>query len=207
MSVLCLDQGPWPDHYATLQYRIDEGNDLLPRRIAAQLDNRIQLGCEVAAIHQTTHGATVAFRRGQEQHVVPATGVVAAVPVPALRQITLAPPLPPEQTTALETVLSAPVLKAQGVFTERFWERQGWHGNLATDLPLRVWHATEGKPGTGGILTCYLMGAPTRDMRPWPPEALLEGLRHEIEPVIGRWPCIPERVLTAWSIRGPSIRI
>jgi hypothetical protein len=31
MSVLCLDQGPWPDHYATLQYRIDGGNDLLPR--------------------------------------------------------------------------------------------------------------------------------------------------------------------------------
>jgi hypothetical protein len=23
MSVLCLDQGPWPDHYATLQYKID----------------------------------------------------------------------------------------------------------------------------------------------------------------------------------------
>jgi hypothetical protein len=58
MSVLCLDQGPWPDHYATLQYKIAGGNDLLPRRIAAQLGDRIQLGCEVVAIKQTISGAS-----------------------------------------------------------------------------------------------------------------------------------------------------
>jgi monoamine oxidase len=125
MSVLCLDQGPWPDHYASLQYKIDGGNDLLPRRLAAQLGDRIQLGCEVVAIDQTAHGAAVAFRRGQEQHVVPAINVVVAVPVPALRQIMFAPPLPPEQIAALEAVSYAPVLKVQCIFAERFWERQG----------------------------------------------------------------------------------
>jgi monoamine oxidase len=52
----------------------------------------------------------------------------------------------------------------------------------------------------GRILTCYLTGAPTRDMRLWSQEALLEGLRREIEPVIGPWPGMPERVLTTdWT--------
>jgi monoamine oxidase len=125
---------------------------------------------------------------------------VAAVPVPALRQITFTPPLPPEQTAALETVVSVPVLKVQCIFTERFWQRQGWNGNLATDLPLRVWHATEGQAGTGGILTGYLTSVPARDIRLWSPETLLEGLRRETEPASGPWPRMPERVLTTdWT--------
>jgi monoamine oxidase len=200
MSVLCLDQGPWPDHYATLQYKIDGGNDLLPRRIAAQLGDRIRLGCVVVAIDQDAHGAVVAFRRGQEHHIVPATYVVVAVPIPALRQITFAPPLPPEKIAVLETVSSAPVLKVQCIFAERFWERQGWNGNFVTDLPLRVWHATERQPGTGGILTCYLTGGATREVQRWSPETLLEMLRRQIEPVIGLWQGTPEQVMiTDWT--------
>jgi monoamine oxidase len=196
MPATCLDQGPWPEHYATLQYKIDGGNDLLPRCIAAQLGNRIQLGCEVVAINQTTQGAAVAFRRGQEHHVVHATNVVVAVPVPALRQITFAPPLPPEKTAALEAVSYAPVLKVQCTFAERFWERQGWNGNLATDLPLRVWHATERQPGMGGILTCYMTGSPTRELPQLSQEALLEVLLPELEPVIGPWQGTLRRVMT-----------
>ena len=196
MSVLCLDQGPWPEHYATLQYKIDGGNDLLPRHLAAQLDDRVRLGCEVVAINQTTQEAAVAFRRGQEQHVVQAPNVVVAVPVPALRQITFVPPLPPEKTTALAAVSYAPVLKVQCAFAERFWERQGWNGNLATDLPLRVWHATERQPGMGGILTCYMTGAPAREVQLYPPETLLKVLRREIEPVIGPWLGTLRRIMT-----------
>jgi monoamine oxidase len=200
MSVLCLDQGPWPDHYATLQYKIDGGNDLLPRRIAAQLGDRLRLGCAVVAIDQTTHGVAVAFRSGQEQHVVPATNVVVAVPIPALRQITFAPPLPPEKTAALEAISSAPALKMQCIFTKRFWERQGWNGNLATDLPLRVWHATEHQPGIGGILTCYMTSAPPRQMRQWPSEALLEVVRREIEAASGSWQgTLGQVVTTDWT--------
>jgi monoamine oxidase len=200
MSVLCLDQGPWPDHYATLQYKIAGGNDLLPRRLAAQLGDRIQLGCEVVAIDQTTHAAAVVFRRGREQHVVHATDVVVAVPVPALRQIAFAPPLLLEKTAALAAVSSAPVLKIQCAFAERFWERQGWHGNLATDLPLRVWHATEGQPGAGGILSWYITGAPTREVQQLSQKALLQVLLRAIEPAIGLWKGTPERVMTVdWA--------
>jgi monoamine oxidase len=47
---------------------------------------------------------------------VPATNVVVAVPIPALRQITFAPPLPPEKTAALEAISSAPALKVQCAF-------------------------------------------------------------------------------------------
>jgi monoamine oxidase len=196
MSVLCLDQGPWPEHYATLQYKIDGGNDLLPRRLAAQLADRVRLGCEVIAINQTAREAAVAFRRGQEQHVVQAPNVVVAVPVPALRQITFVPPLPPEKTTALAAVSYAPVLKVQCAFAERFWERQGWNGNLATDLPLRVWHATERQPGTGGILTCYLTGSPTQRLQQLSQETLLVMLLRELEPLIGSGKRTLERLIT-----------
>lgn len=200
MSVLCLDQGPWPDHYATLQYKIDGGNDLLPRRIAAELGDRVRLGCEVVAIDQTTHEAIVSFHHGQEQHIVRATNVVVAVPVPALRHITFEPPLPPEKTAALEAVAYAPVLKVQCAFAERFWEHQGWNGNLATDFPLRVWHATERQPGTGGILTCSMTGSPTREAQQLSQEALVEVLTRELEPVIGPSQGTPERVMmTDWT--------
>jgi monoamine oxidase len=196
VSVLSLAQGPWPEHYATLQYKIAGGNDLLPRRIATQLGERIQLGCEVVAIDQTTHGAAVSFRRGQAQYVVHATNVVVAVPIPALRHITFEPPLSPEKTAALEVVSYAPVLKVQCAFAERFWERQGWNGKLATDFPLRVWHSTERQAGTGGILTCYITGAPAREVQQLPPEALVEVLLHQFEPAISPWQGTPERVIT-----------
>jgi monoamine oxidase len=196
ISALCLEQGPWPDDYAILQYKIDGGNDLLPRCLATHLGERIRLGYEVVAINQTSYGAAVTFRRGQGHYVVQGTNVVVAVPVPALRQITFEPPLPPEKTAALAAVSYAPVLKVQCVFAERFWERQGWNGNLATDLPLRVWHATEGQSGTGGILTCYLTGTPTPRLQQISQEALLAALRRKLESVIGPWQGTPERVIT-----------
>jgi monoamine oxidase len=87
--------------------------------------------------------------------------------------------------TMLEAVSYAPVLKVQCIFAERFWEGQRWNGNLVTDLPLRVWHATERQPGTGGILTCYLTGSPTHRLQQMSQEALLAVLRRELEPVIG----------------------
>jgi monoamine oxidase len=85
-------------------------------------------------------------------------------------------------------------------WAERFWERQGWHGNLATELPLRVWHATEGQPGRAGILTCYITGSLTSEVRQLSQEALLGVLRREIEPATGPWQETPERVMTTdWT--------
>jgi monoamine oxidase len=199
IPVLCLEQGPWPEHYATLQYKIAGGNDLLPRQMAAELGDRIRLGCEVVAIDQTSHAAAVSFRRGQEHRVVRASSVVLAVPIPALRRIAFAPPLSPGKTAALAALSYSEVLKVQCAFAERFWKGQGWHGNLATDLPLRVWHATESQPGTGGILTCSLVGAPTRLARHLSQEALVEMLFRELAPALGGWQGIPERVIaTDW---------
>jgi monoamine oxidase len=203
MSVLDLDQGAWPAHYATLQYQIAGGNDLLPRRMAARLGSRLQLGCAVRAITHTPHGAAVAFQRGQGPHVVHAPRVVVAVPVPALRKITFTPPFPPEQTAALEAVSSAQVLKVHCAFTERFWEHQGWNGNLASDFPLRVWHATEGQPGTGGILTCYVTGAPAREVQPLSPEARLAVLLRVLAPALGPPPgTLAQVVTTDWMGDG-----
>jgi monoamine oxidase len=88
------------------------------------------------------------------------------------------------------------VLKVQCNFAERFWERQGWNGNLATDLPLRVWHATEGQPGMGGILTCAMTGSPTRELPHLSQEALLEVLLLELDPVIGPWQGTLRRMMT-----------
>jgi monoamine oxidase len=199
IPVLCLEQGPWPEHYATLQYKIAGGNDLLPRHMSALLGDRIRLGCEVLAIDQTPDEAAVSFRRGRERDVVRASGVVLAVPVPALRHIAFEPPLSPEKTAALEAVSYGQVLKVQCAFAERFWQGQGWHGNLVTDLPLRVWHATESQPGTGGILTCSLAGAPTRLARQLSQEALVEMLFRELAPALGGWKGLPERVIaTDW---------
>jgi monoamine oxidase len=114
MSVLCLDQGPWPDDYATLSYKIAGGKDLLPRGLAAHLGERIQLGCEVVAVDQTTHDVAVGFRRGRESDVVSAAHVVLAVPVPGLRRITFAPPLPLEKTAALRRELEPVISQGWG---------------------------------------------------------------------------------------------
>jgi monoamine oxidase len=199
LPALALEQGPWPDHYATLQYKVAGGNDLLPGRMAAELGDSIRLGCEVVSIDQTPHAAAISFRRGQERYIVHASSVVLAVPVPALRRIAFEPPLSPEKRAALAAVSYGEVLKVQCAFAERFWECQGWHGNLATDLPLRVWHATESQPGTGGILTCSLTGAPTRLARRLSAADLFEMLRRELAPGLGGWQGIPERVtLTDW---------
>jgi monoamine oxidase len=167
--------------------------------MAAELGDSIRLGCEVVAIDQTPYEAAVSFRRGRERHVTRASSVVLAIPVPALRHIAFAPPLSPEKAEALAAISYGEVLKVQCAFAERFWERQGWYGNLATDLPLRVWHATESQPGKGGILTCSLAGAPTRLARQLSAADLFEMLRREVAPALGGWQGIPERVIvTDW---------
>ena len=108
-------------HYATLRFKIDGGNDLLPRGIAARLGERIQLGCEVVAIDHTAHRVAVAFRHGQAQHVVHATNVVVAVPVPALRQITFESPLPPGTSAGLAAVSYAPWAFGRPVRLSNHW--------------------------------------------------------------------------------------
>jgi monoamine oxidase len=155
------------------------------QRILAQHQGRTEQAM-TALRSRSVHDCLTALR---------ASSVVLAVPVPALRHIAFAPPLSPEKTAALAAISYAAVLKVQCAFAERFWERQGWHGNLVTDLPLRVWHATESQPGVGGILTCSLVGGPTRLARQLPHEALVETLWRELAPALRGWQGTPERVI------------
>jgi monoamine oxidase len=79
---------------------IAEGNDAVPRAIAARLGDRVHLSTPVERIGWTPTAATVTAGGATYE----AAAVVVAVPTPVIGQITFAPALPDHAVEALATV-------------------------------------------------------------------------------------------------------
>jgi monoamine oxidase len=128
------------------RYRIRGGNDLLPRRLARDLD--VRLGAPVTRIERSSNGV----RAGD----VAADWCVLAAPLPALRNIEFAPALPPALAEAVARLQYGSIAKTPVQYSERFWLKQGFTGDTVTDLPLgTTWDATNAQRGRRGVLMTY----------------------------------------------------
>ncbi len=133
-------------------YRICGGNSQLTEAMAAALDPSVQLATPVLSIHTTAQGVTIRHVHGE----VNAHWLVLATSLPALRQITFFPELPPTVQRAVCELNYSRQLKVQLQYKRRFWQEQGFSGYTITDLSLgRTWEASDQQPGNTGILTVY----------------------------------------------------
>ena len=143
------------------RYHVRGGNDLVPRRLASLLDDAIEPGCVLEALHQRADGRYVlAFRRGHASFEATAAQVVLAVPFTTLRRVRIDIDLPPAKRRAIDELGYGTNAKLMIGFNERIWRtRHASAGSTYTDLPLQTtWETSRMQPGSAGILTNFTGG-------------------------------------------------
>ncbi len=123
-------------------FRVLEGYDTIPRKIAQELGDRVRLGCPVEEVHWNPEGVQVVARQNDSRLKFEAQRAIVAVPLGVLKaeKIRFHPPLPERKQQAIERQGWGQGLLTLWTFQEPFWRqsRQGLTG-IATDLPSQAW--------------------------------------------------------------------
>ena len=144
-------------------YRIEGGNDFLPRAFAQRLAQKIRYGAPVVRIEHGPQGVRVVFLQSGRRETLTADHVICAIPFSVLRYMELVPRFSPGKQRAIEQL---PYSSATRVFLQsrrKFWVEQGFSGSALTDLPIRsISEATANETGLRGILATYMSGPAAR---------------------------------------------
>lgn len=126
-------------------YRIKGGNDILPQEFAKRLGTRVRLGCKILEIEHSDTGVTVVYREFGQEKKMSADYLANCLPVSALRNVVIAPELPPEKKFIINEITYEQ--KSRIVFQARteFWKKDGISINLTFNHPkLRtIWQVAE----------------------------------------------------------------
>lgn len=143
-------------------YRVEGGNDLLPRAFASRLGSKIRYGAPVVAVRQDAAGVEVTVDDATGQHQVSGDYVICTAPFAVLRHVEFHPGLSELRRRAMQEIESTSLTRIYLQCRERFWQTDG-NGAAWTDLPvMSVGHATIGQPGVRGILESMSAGANAR---------------------------------------------
>ena len=140
-------------------YRLEGGNDLLPRTLARRLGGAIALGAVVRTVRVDARGVTLSVHdRGTLVQVRADYGVI-ALPAATLRDVRFEPPPEPERQRAWTTLRYGPSTRVLLQFARRFWRKATRPSAFGTDLPTgAVWDANEEQDGPTGILSLLAGG-------------------------------------------------
>jgi monoamine oxidase len=154
---------------ADKEYRIDGGNDGLPKAFAARLRGRIHYGSPVVRIAHGTSSVRVSVKGASGVHEVEADRLICAVPFTTLRDVIITPAFSPLKQQAIAEALSTSVTRTFLQCRTRFWSADGLSGDALTDLPV-AWlsHVTSDQPGPRGIIESYAGGANARRLAAMP---------------------------------------
>ena len=137
------------------QTRIAGGAAQVPRRLAAQLGDRVLLEWPVRAIRHTADGVTVAGERGEVQ----ARRVVVAIPPMLAGRIAYDPPLPADRDQLTQRFPHGATTKCIAVYPEPFWRGGGLSGQAFTDSGVVLFTYDVSPPdSTAGVLVAFIEG-------------------------------------------------
>ncbi len=147
-------------------FRLEHGNDWLPRRVADDLAGAIRLNAIVRRIRQDEELLNVTFEERGVLHEIAADYCVVALPASTLREVVFQPALPEQQQRAITTLRYGPATRLLLQFARRFWRRAMRPSAFGTDLPTgAVWDANEQQRGPSGILTFLAGGRASQEVR------------------------------------------
>jgi monoamine oxidase len=140
-------------------YRIDGGNDRLPRELATRVD--VKYGVPVVAVRQDDGGVEVVVRGGGSD-TLRADRVVCTLPCPAIGPIFDEARLSAAKQRAIREQHYSRTAKVFLQTRTRFWLKDNWSGFAETDLPIERLTPDPGvDPGSRGALAAYPIGAYT----------------------------------------------
>ena len=141
-------------------YRIDGGNDQLPRAFATRVD--VRYGVAVAAVRQNDGGVEIVVRGGGGTDVLHADRAVCTLPCPAIGRILDEARLSPAKQRAIREQHYSRTVKVFLQSRTRFWLKDGWSGFVESDLPIERLTPDPGvDPEARGALAAYPIGAYT----------------------------------------------
>jgi monoamine oxidase len=143
-------------------YAFRGGNDLLPRALAARLQDRIHYGATVVKISHGPKGVEAVFQQGAASHTLEAEHLICAVPFSHLRHMEVSPSFGSQEEAVIQELEYSSVARVYLQVRSRFWEREGVTGSAYTDLPImEVAEQPFPRPETPtprGILEAFVQG-------------------------------------------------
>jgi monoamine oxidase len=152
------------DHYITRNVlngqpdlkKIEGGNDLFPKALAAKLGSRIGYSTEVVQIAQDESGAQVTCRDKDGQHDVRADYIICTLPFGVLRDIPVTPAFSSFKSDAVRNLLYTSVTRIFLQMREQFWRPHGQSGLIVSDEPMTMVFPGYDPPSQPGVLGVYL---------------------------------------------------
>lgn len=152
-------------HYAPVgdsdeRFHVLGGNDQVATRLAAGLEDQLELGARLEAVDGGEGEHTLTFRRGASSFEVRASHVVLALPFTTLREVALRVALPPVKRRAIEELTYGTNTKLMIGFRERPWRTtHGSNGVVVSDRPFQTsWEGSRLQPGEAGFLVAFTGG-------------------------------------------------
>ena len=145
---------------STISYRIEGGNDRLPREFSKRVE--VRYGAPVVGVKQDDRGVEVSIRIAGGTETLTADRVVCAMPCPVIGRIFQDARLSNAKQQAIREQNYSRTVKVFLQTRTRFWLKDGSSGFVTTDLPIeRLTPDPGADPGARGALTAYPIGAYT----------------------------------------------
>ena len=175
-----LAEDPFSSMGSTM--RVREGNDAIATTIARQLKSRPRLKTVLRRVQSRPSGIVASVEASGRRVNVKADYLVAALPAPTLREVTIEPKLPPQQRAAIAQLRNGCATRVLIQCAPRFWRRIGRPDLFGSDQPFgAVWPGNEQQRGRAGILSLLAGGAAAAQLRQMTraggPDAVLQQLR------------------------------
>lgn len=122
------------------RYKIRGGNDQLPAKLAASMQDQIFYEYQLESISSTGSKYTLSFSNGKE---VKADFVVLALPFTILRNIKLDIGLTPVKKKCIQELGYGTNSKLFAGYTERSWRTQGFQGFVFSDAFQNGWESSQ----------------------------------------------------------------
>ncbi len=148
---------------STGSFRIEGGNDSLPREFSRRVD--IRYGVPVVTVSQDDKSVLVNIRTGSGMQRLAADRAVCALPCPMIGNILDGARLSTAKRDAIRNQNYSRTVKVFLQTRSRFWLAGGLSGNATTDLPIERLTPDPGTSATErGALTAYPIGPYTAEL-------------------------------------------
>ncbi len=141
----------------SLGFTARDGVQRIPEAMAGTLANGVELDHAAAGIALENDRAVVTCANGRR---FTAGHIIAAVPPPVLRRISIEPNLPAPQAHAIATLPSQPLTQVYLAPRSRFWEHDGYAASLFTDTRAGMVAAARSRANPGEVtsFTAWITG-------------------------------------------------
>ncbi len=126
-------------------YRLKDGNQGLPNAFAKRLGPRVKLNCPIRSIKHGSTGVTVTYQEFGEEKELSADFLANCIPLPAFRNIPIAPAFPPEKQFAIDNVTYDSYARFVFQASSKFWLDDGLSINMELNHPdiAAIWQVAE----------------------------------------------------------------